>query len=80
MSVLSEVGMSVYIRTKEPIKGAVEYSFNIDTKREECLYIEDGNIVLIRGYRGILFCCSMENIEYIVKGDDIEAESDESFQ
>lgn len=44
------------------------------------MYIEDGNIVLIRGYRGILFCCSMENIEYIVKEDDIEAESDESFQ
>lgn len=72
--------MFVYIKTKNLIKGVNEFSFNIDTKREECLYIEDGNIALIRGYRGILFCCSMENIEYIVKEDGIEAESDESFQ
>lgn len=72
--------MFVYIKTKNLIKGVNEFSFNIDTKREECLYIEDGNIVLIRGYRGILFCCSMENIEYIVKEDGIEAESDEPFQ
>ena len=80
MSVLSEVKMFVYIKTKNLIKGVNEFSFNIDTKREECLYIEDGNIVLIRVCRGILFCCFMENIEYIVKGDGIEAESDESFQ
>lgn len=40
--------MFVYIKTKNLIKGVNEFSFNIDTKREECLYIEDGNIVLIR--------------------------------
>lgn len=34
--------MFVYIKTKNLIKGVNEFSFNIDTKREECLYIEDG--------------------------------------
>lgn len=72
--------MFVYIKTKKPIKGIDEFSFDIDQVYEECLYVEDGNTVLVRGYRGILFCCSMENIEYIVKGDDIEKELEEPFQ
>ena len=72
--------MFIYIKTKKPIKGIKEFSFNINERYEECSYVEDGNVVLIKGYRGILFCCSMENIEYIVKGDSVEKESEEPFQ
>lgn len=60
--------MSVYIRTKEPIKGVVEYSFKLDS----VLGVENGNILLVKNCGIILFCCSIDNIEYMVRIDEAE--------
>lgn len=40
--------MSVYIRTKEPIKGVVEYSFKLDSVLGEVIFVENGNILLVK--------------------------------
>lgn len=72
MSVLSEVKMSVYIRTKEPIKGVVEYSFKLDSVLGEVIFVENGNILLVKNCGIILFCCSIDNIEYMVRIDEAE--------
>ena len=51
--------MSVYIRTKEPIKGVVEYSFKLDSVLGEVIFVENGNILLVKNCGIILFCCSI---------------------
>ena len=64
--------MSVYIRTKEPIKGAVEYSFKLDPVLGEIIFVESGNILLVKNCSIILFCCSIDNIEYMVRREELE--------
>ena len=64
--------MSVYIRTKEPIKGVVEYSFELDSVLGEVIFVENGNILLVKNCGIILFCCSIDNIEYMVRIDEAE--------
>ncbi len=64
--------MSVYIRTKEPIKGVVEYSFKLDSVLGEVIFVENGNVLLVKNCGIILFCCSIDNIEYMVRIDEAE--------
>lgn len=64
--------MSVHIRTKEPIEGSVEYSFKLDPVLGEVIFIENGNMLLVKSCNTILFCCSMENIEYMVRREEPE--------
>ena len=64
--------MSVYIRTKEPIKGAVEYSFKLDPVLGKVIFVESGNVLLVKNCDIILFCCSIGNIEYMVRRDELE--------
>lgn len=64
--------MSVYIRTKEPIKGVVGYSFKLDSVLGEVIFVENGNVLLVKNCGIILFCCSIDNIEYMVRIDEAE--------
>lgn len=67
--------MSVHIRTKEPIEGSVEYSFKLDPVLGEVIFVENGNMLLVKSCNTILFCCSMENIGYMVRREEPEEDS-----